>query len=241
MENESNVFEKRFIVIGHRGASGHKLENSFSSFSSAVESGVDAVELDVWICKTGEAIVIHDDTVDRVANGTGRVADKTLAEIKSLKLKNGEEIPTLEEVLKSINGRAGVNIEIKDELAVAPVAEIIKKSLAGGSWSVDMFLVSSFDASCLLPLKKKIQELKIGALTEETPIDYGFVSGKTGFFSLGISTEIADEKTIKEAEENGLRVFVFTVNDFASAERMKKIGAGGIFSDFPDRFLKLQN
>jgi glycerophosphoryl diester phosphodiesterase len=73
-----------FLKIGHRGAAGHAPENTLLSFQKAMDLGVDMIELDVYVCKTGELVVIHDEKVDRTTNGTGYVREKTLDELKIL-------------------------------------------------------------------------------------------------------------------------------------------------------------
>ena len=73
------------IIIGHRGACGIKPENTLLSFKEALKY-VRAIELDVYICGTGELVVIHDDTGDRTTNGHGYVEEMTLEELKSLML-----------------------------------------------------------------------------------------------------------------------------------------------------------
>ena len=65
------------LVFAHRGFSGKFTENSPEAFRAAVELGVDGVELDVWICKTGEPVVFHDRQLERVTNGAGNIYDKT--------------------------------------------------------------------------------------------------------------------------------------------------------------------
>jgi hypothetical protein len=72
------------IVIGHRGAAAHFPENTSASFDHAVSLGVDAIEFDLRVSRDGVVVVIHDPTVDRTTNGTGAVADLTLAELKKL-------------------------------------------------------------------------------------------------------------------------------------------------------------
>jgi glycerophosphoryl diester phosphodiesterase len=70
--------------IGHRGACGYAPENTLLSFQKAIELNVDMVELDVYVCKTGELVVIHDEKVDRTTNGHGYVMEKTFEELRSL-------------------------------------------------------------------------------------------------------------------------------------------------------------
>lgn len=116
------------IIVGHRGAAALKPENTLSSFEEALKY-VQAIELDVHVSKTGELVVIHDDTVDRTTNKKGYVKDLTLKELKKLDAGNNEKIPTLNEVLDLINNSAIVNIELKGKETALPVSETIKSYL----------------------------------------------------------------------------------------------------------------
>ena len=115
------------IRIGHRGAMGYEPENTLRSFKKALALKVDMIEFDVYVCKTGEVVVIHDDKVDRTTNGKGYVVQKTLQELTSLDAGKGEKIPLLEEALDCINKKVQVNIELKGEGTAEPVYKIIQK------------------------------------------------------------------------------------------------------------------
>ena len=80
--------------IGHRGAMGYEPENTLKSFKKALEFDIDAVELDVYVCKSGELVVIHDDKVDRTTNGKGYVIEKTFDELRELDAGQNEKIST---------------------------------------------------------------------------------------------------------------------------------------------------
>lgn len=93
-------------VIAHRGSKGVRPENTLAAFKKAIEEGADGIETDVHLSKDGEMVIIHDETVDRTTNGTGRVFDHTLAELKQLSAGGSfsgryqnEKIPTLQEVV----------------------------------------------------------------------------------------------------------------------------------------------
>lgn len=87
------------LKIGHRGAMGYEPENTLRSFRKAIELNVDMIELDVYVCKTGELVVIHDDKLDRTTNGKGNVSDTSFQELRKLNAGEEEKIPTLQEVL----------------------------------------------------------------------------------------------------------------------------------------------
>ena len=108
-------------VIAHRGASAYAPENTLAAFQLAIDQGADWFELDCYLSKDGEVIVIHDPTVDRTTDGTGAIADMTLEELKQLDAGSwfdpkfaGERLPTLDESLELAKGQVGVLIEIKN-------------------------------------------------------------------------------------------------------------------------------
>ncbi len=107
-------------LVGHRGASEVAPENTLASFERARRDGADIVELDVRLTADGQVVAIHDDTVDRTTDGTGRVSAMTLAELRALDAGSwfgpdfaGEPIPTLTEVLDWAQGRVGLFLELK--------------------------------------------------------------------------------------------------------------------------------
>lgn len=71
-------------VVAHRGASGYAPENTFAAFDKAVQMGADYIELDVHRSKDGELVVIHDSTVDRTTDGSGKVGELTVEELNAL-------------------------------------------------------------------------------------------------------------------------------------------------------------
>ena len=107
-------------IYAHRGASGYAPENTLEAFYIAMQQGADGIELDVQLTKDGEVVVIHDETINRVSNGKGKVMDYTLAELKQFSFHNHMDmyknvrIPTLQEVLDLVKpGKMEVNIELK--------------------------------------------------------------------------------------------------------------------------------
>ena len=102
------------LNIGHRGAKGHVAENTLASIQKAMELGADGIEIDVFRCFSGEIVVFHDKTLNKLTNGTGYIEKNTLSELKELKiLGSTHSIPTLEEVINSIGKDVFLNIELK--------------------------------------------------------------------------------------------------------------------------------
>ena len=101
------------LVIGHRGARGHVAENTLASIEKAMELGVDGVEIDVFRCATGELVVFHDKTLEKLTDGLGYIEQMTLDSIKQFRVLGKEPIPTLNEVMDLIDGKIQLNIELK--------------------------------------------------------------------------------------------------------------------------------
>ena len=101
------------LVIGHRGARGHVAENTVASVKKALELGVDGIEIDVFVCASGELVVFHDKTLEKLTDATGYIEALDLDSIRKITVLGREPIPTLEEVLETINAKAVLNIELK--------------------------------------------------------------------------------------------------------------------------------
>src|SRR5699024_5441969 len=101
------------VVIAHRGASGYEPEHTMSAYELAIEQGADYIEQDLQLTKDGHLICMHDTTVDRTTNGTGNVSDLTLAQIKQLDAGNGQQVPTLDEVITRFGDSTKYYIETK--------------------------------------------------------------------------------------------------------------------------------
>ena len=114
-QEKNNIY-----VAAHRGLCARYPENTMEAFRAAVEVGVDQIELDVRITKDGEAVIIHDDTVDRTANGSGKVIDMTLAELRELDfgIKKdpsfaGARIPTFREFMDFIKDHPTMTVDVE--------------------------------------------------------------------------------------------------------------------------------
>lgn len=224
-----------FLKIGHRGAAGYEPENTLRSFRKALELNVDMVEMDVYLCRSGELVVIHDDRVDRTTDGTGYVMDKTFDELKTLDAGMGERIPMLDEVLDLVDRGAKVNIELKGVKTAKPVSTLIERYVRERNWAYDDFLVSSFDHYELLRFKGLSPDVKTGAVIAGIPIGYAGFAGRIGVYSIHLSMEFINREFVDDAHERGMKVFVWTVNAPDDIVRVKSLGVDGIFSDYPDR------
>ena len=223
------------MKIGHRGAMGYAPENTLKSFKKALELNVDAVELDIYVCKSGELVVIHDDKVNRTTNGKGYVVEKTFEELSTLDAGEGEKIPKLSEVLDLIDRKVKVNIELKGVKTAKPVHELIEKYVKNKGWEYDDFLISSFNHYELKKFRKLNPKIKIGALISGIPIGFSKFAKMLNVDSVNLCFEFINQEFVDDAHNRNLKVYVWTVNDSDHIESMKTFGVDGIFSNFPDR------
>lgn len=221
--------------IGHRGAKGHLAENTLESISLALEMGVDAIEIDVHRCSTGELVVIHDFTLDRTTNGEGEVSKIELLKLKELLVEGKYRVPLLTEVLDLIEGKCTINIELKGLNTAAGTCEIIKEYITVRNWKYSDFIISSFQKNELFEVYKLNPEISIGVLSKASvteAIELGKLLKATAIHpSVGIITR----DNVKQTHEMGFEVNVWTVNDPETIERMQDFGVDAIISDYPDR------
>ena len=105
--------EKNIFVAAHRGWSSKYPENTMLAFKKAIELGVDQIETDIRITKDNELVLIHDPTLERTTNGTGKVCEYTLAELKQLDAGKGEQIPTLRELLDLVKDHPTITLDLE--------------------------------------------------------------------------------------------------------------------------------
>jgi glycerophosphoryl diester phosphodiesterase len=113
-------------TIAHRGASAYEPENTLRAFERAIEMGATMMELDVHLSRDGHPVVIHDADLSRTTNGTGRVGDLRLDEIRRLDAGLGERVPTLAQVIDLVRGRAQLYIELKGQQTPTAVVETLR-------------------------------------------------------------------------------------------------------------------
>lgn len=226
---------ENILKIGHRGAKGHLAENTMESIEAAIGFGVDMIEIDVHLCKTGELVVIHDFTLERTTNGSGEVRQKSLKELRSLFVEGKYKIPLLTEILDFITGKCSINIELKGDGTAAPVFKIIQEYIK--QWNLDYqdFLVSSFKASELEQVFKLNSDIPLAVLTETEIEEAINLANKFHAVAINPSIELMNEQNLKKIKNAGFKTNVWTVNEPDQILKMKNLGVDGIISDFPDR------
>lgn len=227
--------ENHCLSIGHRGACGYAPENTLLSFETAIQLGVDAIELDVQCCQSGELIVIHDARIDRTTNGQGYVSELTFEELRKYKCASDQFIPTLEEVINLVNRRCVINIELKGPNTALPVFKLLESYVKTKGFAYKDFFVSSFNHHELLYFHKLLPQVETGALMEAIPVTYAaFVDDAQADVAV-LCQDAITQAFVDDAHQRNKKVFVYTVNAQADIDSMKKLKVDGIISNFPDR------
>ncbi|WAJ70959.1 glycerophosphodiester phosphodiesterase [Catenovulum adriaticum] len=227
-------------IIAHRGASGTAPENTITAFQLALDAGVSGIELDVQMV-SGVAVVLHDRWLQKTTNGMGLTQDIDLAYLQSLDAGGGQSVPRLGDVLQLINGSCLVNIELKaPDCELAVLAEI-EYALAALNFSVEQFLISSFNHHSLQKIKQLAPELKLGALTANLPLSYAQFATDIQAWSVHCAIDFIDQAFVDDAHQRGLQVWVYTVNQIEDIDAMLKLGVDAIFTDYPSRSIQYLN
>ncbi len=230
------------MVMAHRGYSEAAPENTMPAFVKAYEAGVNAVELDVQMTKDGEIIVLHDYNLKRTTGLDKNVWEVTYDEIKDLdngsffsEEYKGTVIPTLDEVIRYCKGRMFINIEIKrnrhDEGIEDRVVEIIRRN--GFSAECD---ITSQDYETLQYIRKKYPDI---LLAYTSVIGIGDVQNLEACDILSIQETFATFDTVEALHQQGKRVFVWTVNEEGTMERLIGLNVDAILTNNPDLALKV--
>ena len=213
------------LKIGHRGAKGYCQENTLESFQKALDLGCDGIELDVHLSKDNVLVVIHDDTIDRTTTGVGFVNDFTSSQLKKF------GIPTLDEVVNLVNKKAIINIEIKTEKATFKVLEFLKKHNS----NLHLFQVSSFNWSVLETISQYNPNIFLSVLTENSIEEAMLFAKKIKAHSINPYFKLLTIENVPLIQENGFKIYPWTVNQPEDITFVKSLNVDGIISDFPDR------
>jgi glycerophosphoryl diester phosphodiesterase len=217
-------------IFGHRGAPGYprQAENTIASFKKALDCGAHGVEFDVRRCADGHIVVIHDETIDRTTNGSGRVANLAYDQLRQFDAGFGQPIPLLTDVLDAFGGQFLLNIELKD----AGIAKDVKKAVLERNLQQHV-VISSFE---WLELAYFPPEVPIALLSSSLE---NLISSATelGATAIHPCRDIVSTELIQAARKANLQINVWTINDPAEVPFFRSLGADAIFSDFPDRCL----
>lgn len=231
------------LNFAHRGASHEAPANTLAAFSRAVELGADGIELDVHLSKDGHLVVIHDFSVESTTDGRGQVRDKTLAELKELDAGSrfspafaGERIPTLQEVIDTVDRHLQLNIELKargqrdDGLAAAVVQAIEANGL------LDRVVASSFSRLAIRRVRQLNAHIPVGLLYYLDPLlaRRPWPRSVVGPEAVHPWYKMVDARYVHWARAQGLRIHTWTVDDPAAMRQLADLGVEIIITNRPE-------
>ncbi|HWB01979.1 MAG TPA: glycerophosphodiester phosphodiesterase [Verrucomicrobiales bacterium] len=239
-------------IIAHRGASHDAPENTVAAFKLGYEQKADAVELDIYLSKDGEVVVMHDKTTKRTAGADKPVAEQTLAELRALdagKWKDakfaGERIPTLKESLATVPAGKRLFIEIKcGPEVLVPMQNVLKES----ALSRDQLVIICFQEATLRKARPLFPDLQLYWLVSwpkdkagQPPVakpkveDLIATAKSAGFNGLNLeSTFPIDKAFTDKVTAAGLKLYTWTVDDPKLAASLTAAGVAGITTNRPE-------
>jgi glycerophosphoryl diester phosphodiesterase len=218
---------RRPCIIAHRGASGYEYENSRAAFRRAVMLDADGVELDVHATRDGGIVVHHDHEIP----GYGPIGQLTLSEVRQARLRNGEALPLLGEILELMGDR-DVWVEVKT-LPESCDQELL--SVLDGGPAPGRYAVHSFDHRIVRRLGTARPELRRGILLSAYLEDPVAAMRAVGATTLWQEWQQVDRDLVRRVHDAGSTIVAWTVNDIGDLERMARLGVDGLCGNYPDR------
>ena len=233
----SCLSNKDVIVVGHRGAMGHALENTIESVKKAIELNVDGIEIDVFKSKTGELVVYHDPFLSRLSNSNAFIEQISLDSIKKVELIGGFSIPTLKEIVDIIPEKIFLNIELKGKDTANETNIIIINHLNKFNLPISKFIISSFRWDELKKIRSINKDVPIAILVDSLhKIDDAIKLAKQiNAVALNPNNKFITRGIVNKIQSNNIKVYPYTINNPKNIKRMRSMGVDAIITDYPER------
>lgn len=237
------------LAFAHRGGAFHPelegLENTLVAFRHAVDLGYGHLETDVHVTRDGHLLAFHDRVLDRVTDGTGEVADLTLAQVRGSLVGSREPVPLLADLLDAFP-TARFNVDLKSDGAVDALADLVRAREAH-----DRLLVGSFSprrlrrfrrltqgrvatsahplevlAFCVVPsgrLLRLLTRRQVAALQVPERLPRG-----------PVPVRVLSARLVRRAHAAGAHVHVWVVDAPADMDRLLDLGVDGLMTDRTD-------
>ena len=223
-------------LIAHRGSSAYAPENTLTAFRHAIEAGADWIEMDVQRTQDDQLVVIHDETVDRTTDGTGRVADLTLAQIRALDAGNGEQVPTFSEAIAlAKEADVGLLPEAKSPHLYPGIGEEMLAELEANAY-IQETVIQSFNPDVLETIQQTNPDMQVCPLYGLWEFSLNNPRPDTATTLCPMAEMIVlNPWMIRQAHAQGREVFVW----FGALENplmmrfMLALGADGLMVDDP--------
>jgi glycerophosphoryl diester phosphodiesterase len=217
------------LVIAHRGDSSRALENSLDAFRLALSLPVDMIEFDIRKSRDNVLYVMHDKETGRTTDGSLDIEKALSDDISRLRLKNGEAIPTLNDVLTLVDGKIGLNIEIKSEGAGALTAAHLV-----GSGYRGRVLLSSFREEEIIGARRVIPDVPVAGIFDTfIPEEIGAYKAK-GYYFISLNRKTVTGELVDLCHRQKIAMYVWTVDDQSEMEKLISWGIDGIYTNNPD-------
>ncbi|SEC55810.1 glycerophosphoryl diester phosphodiesterase [Streptomyces sp. 2231.1] len=232
------------IAFAHRGGAADGLENTVAQFRRAFETGYRYMETDVHATADGRLVAFHDTTLDRVADGAGRIADLRWDDVRQARVAGREPVPLFEELLETFP-EVRWNVDIKAEPALRPLLDLIERTDA---W--DRVCVGSFSEARVLRAQRLagprlatsfgtrgVLSLRLRSWGLPAAVRWSAVAAQVPEAQSGVP--VVDQRFVRAAHARGLQVHVWTVNEPARMHRLLELGVDGIMTDHIDTLRKV--
>jgi glycerophosphoryl diester phosphodiesterase len=246
----------RPMVVAHRGASVEQPENTIEAFEAAIHAGADAVEFDVRMTADGVAVVMHDPDVSRITDGIGLVPELTLSDIQRLKISlpggGAARVPTLEEALGCLAGRATADIEIKNlpgepgftsdrEEAVEAILDALDTVGFPGP-----VIVSSFNPASIAHSRRLRPDVPTGLLSSfDVDADEALAraTGNEHPWVLPFVTKVLDASDgfADRVHRGGALLGVWIADDPETSRRLFELGADAVATNDPRAIVPIRD
>ncbi|WP_324788566.1 glycerophosphodiester phosphodiesterase [Streptomyces sp. H51] len=227
------------IAFAHRGGAADGLENTVLQFRRAVRTGYRYIETDVHVTADGKLVAFHDETLDRVTDGAGRIADLPWREVAGARVAGAEPVPLFEELLETFP-EVCWNVDVKAEAALRPFLDLVERTAAWDRVCVGSFsearvvraqrlagprLATSYGTRGVLGLR--LRSWGVPAAVRRSAVAAQVPEAQSGI-------QVVDRRFVRTAHARGLQVHVWTVNEPDRMHRLLDLGVDGIMTDHID-------
>ena len=239
---------RTIVTVAHRGVHKHAPENTRISYVQAIEAGAPIVEFDTALTSDGHIVGMHDKTVDRTTDGTGKIAEMTLEQVRKLEAGSwkdpkykGEPVPTLDEVAEVVRGKAVLMLDLKAEGQGAAIA----KWLESTKYPHDQVIIAPWEDHEAVALRKHVpMTVPMVRLTSkvptEQPDDAYFEKMKSiGLSGFSVNWQYLTEPFTRAAQKHGMKVYTWTLNEPPDIAGAALLGVDGVITDDSAATIKL--
>jgi glycerophosphoryl diester phosphodiesterase len=239
-ELEARIVASHTMIIGHRG-SALAPENTLAAVRRGFDDGADVVEVDVQLSSDGVPVLMHDDSVDRTTDGTGRVADLTIDQLKALDAGSwkgtafvGEQVPTLAEALDAARGRGLLYLDLKDNW----IGQSIQRVLGEAGASDQSVWVAVDQEDQVRDIRQYLSDVPIlwwGPVPKRASAQYFQSMRDLGVTGFDLNWWRTPRAFFKSAQANDMFVSTYTLNSKAAFRRALKLDLDAIETDQPQK------